>query len=511
MTKLPSPFLQHLGLEDDADERAIRRSYARLLKQIDQESAPQEFQALREAYEKALQWAHYRQQHVEAATAAQDDRSGQGVAGDAAVLRHALVDAETTARAVLGELVERLKSHPPADLREGRKLLDETLEDPRLLDLDAQFLFEWGIASILAQGWRPGHEYLFGPAMACFRWREDRTRLRRLGNAGQFIDQAIGEVDVYDGQPDTLRTPQRDLIRRLRSDARPSDRVLIQALPLAEKLVAVWPNWLHVVTDTQNILKWRQWDAKVPRWRRAVTGKPHGSMASGVKAGRSHGEYFFLALLVVICVVGLFAPDRKPAPKAPQQQQQTASFPPLATGSTYGRPLPPSVPSAFAPPVQTTPAPPALAPVPPPLADLNVAKKTATTLAKGKVVKQKCEDAAAVMRLHMPEHEKGFFGPSFDRLVMDCLVKKLWSLPAPVPYPAIEASFKRDQKRLQREMEKSFLEVRPLTLSPPPPAKPSPVLSDPTQRSNVWLVPPRPSPGYQAPAAPSLSMDPTAK
>ncbi|MEJ5153010.1 molecular chaperone DnaJ [Comamonas sp. MYb396] len=46
-----------LGLPVDADERAVRRAYARLLKDIDQLAQPQEFIALRSAYEQAMAYA----------------------------------------------------------------------------------------------------------------------------------------------------------------------------------------------------------------------------------------------------------------------------------------------------------------------------------------------------------------------------------------------------------------------------------------------------------------------
>ena len=190
------PFLRYLDLDEDADERAIRRAYARRLKTIDQEAEPEAFQALREAYDAAMGWAQYMQQRAMQAAQQGAQETADAIARgpalkldpsaqpqsipfapqprgaeDETLSQTRFADSETAARTVLGEFLERMKIRPPADLPEGRKLLDGMLDDPRLLDLDAQFLFEWGLASILAQGWKPGHEHLFGPAMARFKWR----------------------------------------------------------------------------------------------------------------------------------------------------------------------------------------------------------------------------------------------------------------------------------------------------------------------------------------------------
>ncbi|SDY65171.1 protein TonB [Variovorax sp. YR266] len=509
------PFLQHLGLDDEADERAIRRAYAQRLKQIDQEADPEAFQALREAYETAMGWANYMQQRAQAAAQEAPEavapQPQQGPAPEAppdrkddeAASRARLADSETLARAVLGELQERLEVRPPTDLAEGRQLLERMLDDPRLLDLDAQFLFEWGLATILARGWKPGHEFLFGPAMTCFKWREDGSRLLRLGPAGQFIDVAIRELEMYDRQLDTHRTPQRELIRRLRHARRPSDRVLIQDLPLAEQLNATWPNWLHVVTNTQNLVKWREWDAEVPKWRRAVTGKPHGTVAkarskpSGDKGSNNVAGFLFLAFLVLGSLGRMLSSSNDPyIPPA-------ASFPRLA-GSGYSQPAPLHVPSI-------TPAAPLTAPRPPPpavpapaVAQFDVAKKTVASLTKGKVDAKKCADTAEILGYHGREHDKGSFGPAFDRLVLDCLVKQLWR--PPVPLAAVDVSLKRNQQRTKALMDKELATIRgsawtsppiawradaPPSPPPPPPPQPKPVPPAPrvVDDTSVWLTP----------------------
>lgn len=54
---LAPPYLRALDLDDEADERAIRRAYAKRLKLIDQEAEPGKFQALRGSFEQALAWS----------------------------------------------------------------------------------------------------------------------------------------------------------------------------------------------------------------------------------------------------------------------------------------------------------------------------------------------------------------------------------------------------------------------------------------------------------------------
>jgi hypothetical protein len=491
----PAPFLRYLGLDEGTDDRSIRRAYAQRLKTIDQEAEPEAFQALRDAYEAAMGWAQYMQQRAIQATQQNPQKEvdaiaeGLVVAADPSAHPQStppaphpegqapsqawLADSDAVARTVLDEFLECTRTRPPMNIGEGRKLLDGMLDDSRLLDLDAQFLFEWGLASILAQGWKPGHEHLFGPAMTRFKWREDRGRLLRLGPAGRFLDVAVREVDMYDRQPDMQRTPQRDMIRRLRDDQRPGDRMLIQKLPLIEQLCATWPNWLHVITNTQNIAKWRRWNTEVPAWRRVLTRKPHGTLerarrpAGTVpntgKKGPGTAGFVFLALLFFGSLSHMLSSNRPP----PSYTPPVSSYPRLANPAS-GQPEPIHFPSPLAP---SRPAPRAVvtsAPALPAIAEIPAAKKAAANLVMGKVDPKKCSDAVEILGYHGQEHQKGSFGAAFDRLVVNCLLKDLFQ--PPVPLAAIEVSVQRNQKRTKALMDGEIAAARS-SLTPTPPSK----------------------------------------
>jgi protein TonB len=137
------------------------------------------------------------------------------------------------------------------------------------------------------------------------------------------------------------------------------------------------------------------------------------------------------------------------------------------------------------------------------VAQFDVAKKTVASLTKGKVDAKKCADTAEILGYHGREHDKGSFGPAFDRLVLDCLVKQLWR--PPVPLAAVDVSLKRNQQRTKALMDKEIANVRgsawtspPIAWRadappppPPPPPQPKPVPPVPrvVDDTGVWLTP----------------------
>ncbi|MDI9854773.1 TonB family protein [Comamonas sp. 17RB] len=369
------PFLARLGLDQAADERAIRRAYARLLKQTDQESDAEGFQSLREAYEIALLWQA--QQHRQAEGSANADPSSTDAADagtaanppvssitestpdfaaefaqsgspasestfmsaetEAQATRAAAAnESEQAARGLLQELRDKLSTGWPKDRSVARTWLNATLEGDRLVDMDARFLFEFGVAGALADGWRPGKENLFGPAIDCFGWREDRGRLTAFRRAGSIVAAAIAELEFFDSLPDKTRSAQRDLIRRLRENNQPGTSLLLRQMPLLEHISQLYPHWLYLITNTHNIERWREWAGDVPKWRRWLSHQPrraHTQQRAG-KSGPRFG-WIFVALLILSGLARFLGSSTpQPPPQLP------ASYSPVGGAKPVSEPFP---------------------------------------------------------------------------------------------------------------------------------------------------------------------------
>ncbi|MEJ8847028.1 hypothetical protein [Variovorax rhizosphaerae] len=277
-------FLQVLGLENDASAREIRGAYARQLKQIEPAAQPQAFQELREAYEFALHWVAEDAKPAMQAEPATPEGIRQ--------LQHA--DTQATARAMLEEFKQSMSGQPPRDTEDARLRLRATLDDPQLQDLDARFTFEGGIANLLADGWRPGHQHLFGPAILCFEWRTDRPRLKAYGHAGAIIDKAIGELEIHQTQPAARREEQRDVIRDLRRETPPTHGESRYSTEYMRQVIASYPNWLRVVTNTASLAQWQEDGVVASRQSRSNALRKFGK-ALGI----------LVKLLLVLVVLGV--------------------------------------------------------------------------------------------------------------------------------------------------------------------------------------------------------------
>lgn len=338
-----------LGVPPDADERTLRRAYAKQLKSIDQEREAEKFQELRQCYEWALQIAASRSAQEETPPP-QEEPATQAGAEDALAAPHseqrkddltrhaadARLRSETTAHAALDDFFanEMLQSADQALER-----LRSSLERPELTDLDARLIFEWGIASVLAQGWRPGHQHLFSAAMGTFDWRRQRELLRPLGRAGAIVNEAIEELEIFDAQPWQVRNLQRDLIRQLREPQHPGNRRLIQCGPLLERTSAMFPTWLHVVTCTAHIQQWQQWTLAIRPWRKWLGPRPCATPKQP-RARRPIRSWLPWVLLSLLFIAALLVLKEQSMPTAAvgasdSERLVESDAPPTSTGPSY--------------------------------------------------------------------------------------------------------------------------------------------------------------------------------
>ncbi len=261
-------FLELLELDEGALERDIRRAYARKLKRIDQEADPDGFQALRTAYEVALDWARWKlAQEPQEPPPEEPPAPAAPAAAQAALQDEAPVQEEEPPEAVrlggevFGRLGESAKALEAAgklgDVDAWRAAIEARFADEELVNIDARIYFEAYVASMLANGWRPGHEALFVAAKDAFAWDGDRRRLWQLGQAGRMLDQAIEERHVFDALPAEEQVRMRELARMLRQPDLPATRRLQAAMPDTERMLARFPTLMAVVTDMENVERWR--------------------------------------------------------------------------------------------------------------------------------------------------------------------------------------------------------------------------------------------------------------
>ncbi|HEX7867093.1 MAG TPA: energy transducer TonB [Variovorax sp.] len=322
------PFLRYLDLDEDADERAVRRAYAQRLKTVDQEVNPEGFQALREAYETSMRWLQWRlQQQTEGHEQPEPEPEpapSPAPEPEAIAVTEPIAaphDPRAMAEVLRAELAQALRDRrftKPASVCE---CLQQALDDPRLIDMDARFFFEWGVAAILASGWQPGHELLFEAAVGAFDWRQDRARLLSLGREGQIVDSAIVELEAFGsrGAPIYNGASREQLIEMLRKNERPSEHVRAMCISAVEHMVSLYPHWLHIVTDSRNVEQWRK-RAQEP----ANPVRPPAAPSRPEPLGRK----IALATLFIVglCVLLWWsAPDDKPAATVAQAQARGAS------------------------------------------------------------------------------------------------------------------------------------------------------------------------------------------
>jgi len=308
-------FLRYLEIDGDADERTIRRAYARKLKQIDQEQDPEGFQSLREAYDAAMRWAQNRVAEIWPADEKEDQsapiltpappatpepgetttpaaetshplalsrlseptEASSFTTYDPAVAAHQVFDEFVAKFSELYgsiEQVEHSLSAPLPDRLEGfasalgvryihidlvNSCLETTLSDERLINIEALDLFEWRLVCWLVDGWQSGNEALIGVAATHFNWDTSRQHLHRFGQPGLTMDRALNELSAFKQQELYNRNFQVEIFKCLRTDKHPGKENLRRYLVKLGMLFPRFPVLLPMIVSTQNIERWNEW------------------------------------------------------------------------------------------------------------------------------------------------------------------------------------------------------------------------------------------------------------
>lgn len=314
MVNSPTVFMSVLGLPETADERAVRKAYARLLKQIDQANDLDGFQHLRQAYELALAYARARsEEHSQAAAAADQDPSDPGAADSGSdapegsqpaddiappeehgpidqgaqestpdVAVHdvqpttgseeaapfgseapAPFDSEEPERAAENAFQAFLRGRPQAPafwrVDAAKAALSQALDEPRLINLQSKMVFEACLVQYLLAGWQPGHEELLTASAESFDWETDPQRLARFGWAGAEMESVLTQRAAFASLPSKWQEQERKLIELLRKgNPKPSLRFLAAKVGPLRKLVSEFPNWLAVVAPVKTLEAWEQ-------------------------------------------------------------------------------------------------------------------------------------------------------------------------------------------------------------------------------------------------------------
>ncbi|GGX02418.1 tetratricopeptide repeat protein [Undibacterium macrobrachii] len=307
MFDIPAFFIDQ-QVDQDADERTIKRAYAKALKLIDQDNDLAGFQELRESYERALAWARSKEwrEQIIAEQCTDDAQFQDATTSDTAVLQNSLdasapacaempdvpvvspvedvapesagqatvatedpvaiedsdslepiVYAIDVARAIFAEFLQTL-AEKSKEQGQTEIVLRAYMDDDRLINVEIRDLFEWLIAERLAQGWQVGNGDLFGASVMCFGWNQDRNRLLRFQEFGFYLDRAVDEMSAFNLQEEARINRQLNLIRLARNDAPPTKQFLRENIYFINDMIASYPTWLAMVTKFENLETWHR-------------------------------------------------------------------------------------------------------------------------------------------------------------------------------------------------------------------------------------------------------------
>ncbi|MFZ6653714.1 hypothetical protein [Undibacterium sp. TJN19] len=307
MTDLPIFLVQH-ELTTAADERAIKRAYAKSLKQIDQENDLAGFQALRESYEEALEWTRLnrksmdflaqekseparvlipgkekilispalaeedilnefkREQKNESVTIPGTDTKHKAKSPQSAEKQADLAfswmkgslptaDSEKIAQRLFDELLQELKKQTNVSGNAEECLL-RIMDDGRPISIWVRHEFEYRIATYVTEGWHIGDGDLLDAAIKCFAWDKRKQDLNNFGPVGEVLNKALMERESFLSKDQKNREKLWMILQKVREDGNPDSKFLKANFDLLVRMVQSYPMWIYMVTNRKNLSQW---------------------------------------------------------------------------------------------------------------------------------------------------------------------------------------------------------------------------------------------------------------
>ncbi|WP_250633099.1 J domain-containing protein [Pinirhizobacter soli] len=242
-------FLTLLGLDEHADLSAIRRAYARQLKQIDQEHDPEAFARLRNAYEAAQEWLSQNDARANPAAplATQSEAANSWPILEASVGEPAISLSEALYRAH-HQLKEALQTPPGVDFpAQLENIVDQLCNvAPELYEP-----FVWQLLDFLASQRTPHRFEVFDAATQLFQLRHMPTNPPDPGIA-LWLEATSSELAAWAKQPKHVRESQLAILREVQKEA-----VSAEHWSELEALFECYPHTCLLVVDSDKVTNWR--------------------------------------------------------------------------------------------------------------------------------------------------------------------------------------------------------------------------------------------------------------
>ncbi|MFT3736897.1 MAG: hypothetical protein QM776_18110 [Rhodocyclaceae bacterium] len=303
-------FLDRLGLNTNADERAVKRAYARELKLIDQDADSAGFQSLREAYEEALKWT--KNASLNATPVGEAQTSDASPAASSHVESRFTNPSSAEAAEVSFEEILQAVFAAAAAQAGNAEALERILEQSLPEGLEMRERFEHRLALHLAQGWRPGNETLLTVAIDHFDWFDNRRHLLGLGSAGHAMNEAVQEMIALQELPGHERSEYLSLLRELRERKNPPRNEIPFRLEILKRLEMRFPTLLRLLSDATRIESWLKECAAIRAEAQAFIPKtPHSGPKPELLLDRIHrfadvtSLWLIRILLAASAIVGL--------------------------------------------------------------------------------------------------------------------------------------------------------------------------------------------------------------